>query len=312
MDVRLADCGKRQSDYIYVLSPGLQDCLGGSRNSGCRDGDDELNFGQHLQNVLRLGEGFVAVVVAGSNGSERQKGVPDRQLALDALYPLILVFRAQWTGDNRELASIGKQAFSFIGERLGNSLRSRLVKKIVASIGVGIRIPRQDGNSELSGLSQDGGNAASIRYSHHDCVHMHGHPVFNLFILLGCIQACWSIPDEFGLQFSRGLFGPGTGAHKIWIALGFWHDRNFQAMRLYALARRSAGPGDQAGMKDRDGSSKDGDGHNGSAPKSDSPPQRDASLRANAFLALGSMGLHGPQLLETDDGEQKRSSKDAG
>ena len=108
---------------------------------------------------MGFGERLIAVIVTGPDGGERQEGVPDSQLALDARDPLILVFRTQWTGDNGKLASTGKKALGFICERVGNSLRSRLVKEIVASIGIGIRIPRQDGDSVLSGFPQDSPHA---------------------------------------------------------------------------------------------------------------------------------------------------------
>src|SRR4051794_10685382 len=119
MDVRLADCGKRQSDYVYVLSPGLQDGLGRAWNRGRGYIHDEFDVRKHLQNVLRLGEGFVAVIVAGSNGRERQTRVPYCQLPPNASYPLILIFGAQWAGDNRKLAARGKQALGFIRECVG-------------------------------------------------------------------------------------------------------------------------------------------------------------------------------------------------
>src|SRR4051812_45331535 len=114
------------------------------------------------------------------------------------------------------------------------------------------------------------------------------------------------------MQFSSRFFGPRARAHKIRIPFGFWHNRNPQAMRLYALTRQPATPDDKAGTDDGKRDGKNDNSNHGPAPKSDLSPPRDAARRHNAFLPPDSMGSHGPQLLKTHNSKQKYAGENTG
>src|ERR1041385_5436444 len=134
VDVRLANAGKRQADYLDIGASSLPHRL--ARAGNCRGGNChyQLYFRENTHDGLRFGERFVPIVIAGAHRSYFQTRIFFLHALADEGNPLVLVSGTERTGNDSELALTVEQARSLVGQGEADALRGRLVDEVIACI----------------------------------------------------------------------------------------------------------------------------------------------------------------------------------
>src|SRR4030081_3442098 len=108
----------------------------------------------YLQHRLCLGEGAVAVAVARLDGNELDVRVARCESLPDVADPLVLIRSAQAGRDDGEVALSIHDPRGFVGERVANALRRRLVDEEVPCAGFGVGVPGYDFDAMVARLAE--------------------------------------------------------------------------------------------------------------------------------------------------------------
>ena len=213
--VGLVDVGQRQADHVDVLARRLAHRLGGAGHRRRRDRHHQLRVRMHAQDRLCLGERLVAVVVGRPDRRQRQARMLLRDALLDERDPLVLVGRAERAGEDRELALAVEQARRFVGQRVADAFRRRLVDEEVARVRLGVGVPRQHLDAALPRLAQHGRDPGAVLHRHRDDVDAAGDPVLDHLVLPGRVEAGRAVPDQLDAELLRGLLRADAAADEV-------------------------------------------------------------------------------------------------
>jgi hypothetical protein len=136
---------------------------------------------------------------------------------------LVLVGGAERTGDDGELSFAVEEPCGFVGQGVADPFGCSLIDEVIAGVGFGVGIPGENFDAALARFAKNRGDARLVFDGDSNSVHAASYPTLDEFILLGGLETCGTVPDEFHAKLKRRFFGTPAAAHKIRIALGFRH-----------------------------------------------------------------------------------------
>lgn len=247
VDVAFVFVGQAEADHLHLA--GLAGLFNRFRRAGRArraNGHEELQVrvGAHQRSGFRLR--LVLEIVAGTHGNEFHLGVFFGEALVDIFHPLALVAGSQGGGDDGKLALLAAQPRGFIHQAVGDAFGRGLIDKKGTRVGQCIGVESDYLDALLLRFAQGGGNAFLVFSRDRDDVHAEGNPVFNDFILLGCVGIGGPVEQQFNAEFLGRLFRADFAGDEVRIALGLGHHRDNQ-FRIGREHRGQAGEQSDAG-----------------------------------------------------------------